>query len=67
MGTGGLLFSASPYPATDDHQLVRLDYSYPDAPELNRWLPRVKRLLAIQHYIVPFFPDIGAFVAVVIA
>jgi hypothetical protein len=30
------------YPATDDDQSARLDYSYPDAPELNRWLPLVK-------------------------
>jgi len=55
------------YPATDDHQSVRLDYSYPNAPELNRWLPLVKWLLAIPHYIVLFFLDIAAFVAVVIA
>jgi hypothetical protein len=55
------------YPATDDHQSVRLDYSYPDALELNRWLPLVKWLLAIPHYIVLVFLDIGAFVAVVIA
>ncbi len=56
------------YPATDDHQSVHLDYSYPDATQLNRWLPLVKFwLLAIPHYIVLIFLDIGAFVAVVIA
>jgi len=55
------------YPATDDHQSVRLDYSYPNTPELNRWLPLVKWLLAIPHYIVLFFLEIAAFVAVVIA
>lgn len=55
------------YPATDDQQSVRLDYSYPDATALNRWLPLVKWLLAIPHYIVLVFLDIGAIVAVIVA
>ncbi len=56
------------YPSTDEHQSVRLDYRYPDVPtELNRWLPLVKWLLAIPHYIVLFFLHIGLIVAVVIA
>jgi len=55
------------YPSTDDHQAVRLDYRYPDASsELNRWLPLVKWLLAVPHYVVLFFLDIAA-LAVVIA
>ena len=55
------------YPSTDEHQGVRLDYAYPDATrELNRWLPLVKWLLAIPHYIVLFFLDIAALVAIVI-
>jgi len=56
------------YPSTDDHQSVRLDYRYPDVPvELNRFLPLVKWLLAIPHYIVLFFLDIGAFFVVIVA
>jgi hypothetical protein len=56
------------YPSTDEHQSVRLDYRYPDVPaELNRFLPLVKWLLAIPHYIVLVFLDIAAFVVVVIA
>ena len=56
------------YPSTDEHQSVRLDYRYPEVPvELNRFLPLVKWLLAIPHYIVLFFLDIGAFIVVIVA
>ena len=55
------------YPSTDERQGVRLDVPYPDATRLNRWLPLVKWLLAIPHYIVLFFLYIGAFFAVIVA
>jgi hypothetical protein len=56
------------YPSTDEQQSLHLDIAYPEVPEdLNRWLPLVKWLLAIPHYIVLFFLGIAAFVSVVIA
>jgi hypothetical protein len=53
------------YPSTDEQQSVRLDLPYPDATRLNRWLPLVKWLLAIPHYIVLFFLYIGALFALI--
>lgn len=56
------------YPSTDEEQSVHLDYRYPDVKrDLNRWLPLVKWLLAIPHFIILIFLGLAAFVAVVIA
>jgi hypothetical protein len=56
------------YPSTDEHQSVHLDYPYPDVErDLVRWMPLVKWLLAIPHWILLVFLNIAAFVAVVIA
>src|SRR5438132_2377441 len=53
------------YPSTDEEQAVHLDFAYPDAGQLNRWLPLVKWLLAIPHYAVLFFLWLGVVLAVV--
>jgi Domain of unknown function (DUF4389) len=54
------------YPSTEEQQSVHLDFDYPDASrDLNRWLPLVKWLLAIPHYVVLFFLYIGALFAVI--
>ena len=56
------------YPSTDEHQSLRLDLTYPDVErDLNRWLPLVKWLAAIPHYIILFFLWIAAFFAVIVA
>jgi hypothetical protein len=56
------------YPSTDEEQWVHLEVDYPDVKEdLNRWLPLVKWLLAIPHYVVLFFLSIASFFVVLIA
>ena len=53
------------YPSTDEEQAVHLEFDYPD--DLNRWLPLVKWLLALPHYIVLSVLGVIALVATAIA
>jgi Domain of unknown function (DUF4389) len=56
------------YPSTDEDQAVHVEIPYPDArKDLNRWLPLVKWLLAIPHYVTLFFLSIAAIFVVIMA
>jgi len=56
------------YPSTDEEQVVHIEIPYPDAKnELNRWLPLVKWLLAVPHFIILALLFIATVVCVVIA
>jgi hypothetical protein len=62
-----LLLLRDEYPSTDEEQAVHLDIDYPDAQQLSRWLPLVKWLLAIPHYILLVLLSVGVFFAVLFA
>jgi hypothetical protein len=56
------------YPSTVEEQSVHLEIDYPDAErDLNQWLPLVKWILAIPHFIVLAVLIVAAFFAVVFA
>lgn len=53
------------YPSTDSEQGVHLTLEYPDATQLNRYLPLVKWFLAIPHFLVLMILFIVAFVLLI--
>jgi hypothetical protein len=66
--TSYLLLLRDEYPSSDEEQAVHLAIDYPDAErDLKRWMPLVKWLLAIPHYIVLLALVIIGFILVVIA
>lgn len=56
------------YPSTVEQQSVHLEIDYPQVEgDLNRWLPLVKWLLAIPHYLLLVVLSVAAFFAVGVA
>lgn len=63
-----LLLLTDQYPSTVEEQAVHLEIDYPDVPnDLNRWMPLVKWLLAIPHFIVLLFLGIAVVFAVLVS
>ena len=63
-----LLLLRDEYPSTEEEQATHLEIPYPDASqELSRWLPLVKWLLAIPHYIVLIVLNIIVLLVAIIA
>ena len=55
------------YPSTDEEQAVHIDIEYPDVARLSPWMPLVKWILAIPHYIVMVILGIAVILCVIIA
>jgi hypothetical protein len=67
IGAYGALLTDT-YPSSEDEQTVHIELDYPDAKQdLNRWLPLIKWLLALPHYIVLIVLGIVAFFAILVA
>ena len=63
-----LLLLRDEYPSTDEEQSVHLDIEYPNAEtDLNRFLPIIKWILAIPHYIVLIVLGVLAVLVTVLA
>jgi hypothetical protein len=56
------------YPSVEEEQNVHLEMDYPDTErDLNRWMPLVKWVLAIPHYVVLVLLFVGVMLASIAA
>ena len=63
-----LLLLRDEYPSTDEEQAVHVQIHYPDVEkELNQWLPLIKWLLVIPHFIILCFIMVGVIFCTLIA
>jgi len=63
-----LSFLTDRYPSTVEAQSVHLELDYPDVKQdLNRWLPLMKWLLALPHYVILIVLMVAALGATIIA
>lgn len=63
-----LLLIDDRYPSTTDQQSVKLTLEYPDVKQdLSRFMPIIKWLLAIPHWVILFFLWLGAFFGTIYA
>lgn len=66
--TAYLLLLTDRYPSTVDAQSVHLEVTYPQVEsDLNRWLPLVKWLLALPHYVAMFVLGIAVVLVTLVA
>ena len=66
--TAFLLLLRDEYPSTDEEQSVHLSIEYPNAEtDLNRFLPIIKWILAIPHYIILVILGIMALIVTIVA
>lgn len=66
--TAYILLLTDKYPSTVEKQSVHLELKYPEVKkDLNRYLPLVKWLLALPHYIVLIFLSLAMLLATFIA
>ena len=64
-GAAAALAVPDPSGPPSPHYVATVEITYP--AELNRWLPLVKWLLAVPHYIALWFVAIGAFFVAIYA